>query len=353
MDQLLPRSYVKEMTVEVTVPIPVVLRVLPEYVPVDLVGRDQWVVWRWSWNGCRAEWTKPPFQPRTGQLASATNPITWSSFPVAIAAYRSGGWDGLGFVLKRDDPFTGIDLDRCRDTKTGQVAPHAKEIVEHFASYAEASPSGTGVRIWITGSLIGLLPGDKAGIRRGSIEIYSGGRYLTVTGHHLIGNPILPIHERQVQLAALVSRTLGPLDLSRRAPVTTLPLRPSTVTEEEVIARARAARNGAKFTRLFDHGDIDAYDGDDSRADQALLSLLAFWTQDPAQLDRLFRRSGLYRAKWERPDYRERTIARALVRGEVFTPSAWRGGRSVSIVPEVRGRRGVIDLSLREGQRVR
>ncbi|PLS86750.1 MAG: hypothetical protein CYG60_05595 [Actinobacteria bacterium] len=59
-------------------------------------------------------------------------------------------------------------------------------------------------------------------------------------------------------------------------------------------------------------GDTSGYDGDDSRADLALCSMLAFWTGDEHQLDRLFRRSGLYREKWERADYRERTIRKAI-----------------------------------------
>ena len=38
-------------------------------------------------------------------------------------------------------------------------------------------------------------------------------------------------------------------------------------------------------------------------------------------MDRLFRRSGLYRSKWDRPDYRERTMRRAIARCEqVYQP---------------------------------
>src|SRR5262249_44368707 len=58
-------------------------------------------------------------------------------------------------------------------------------------------------------------------------------------------------------------------------------------------------------------------DGSDSataltRPDASLLSLLAFWPQDPAQLDRLYRQSGLYRDKWERADYRALTLSFVL-----------------------------------------
>jgi AAA domain-containing protein/primase/DNA polymerase family protein len=79
-------------------------------------------------------------------------------------------------------------------------------------------------------------------------------------------------------------------------------------SDEEVLEAARNARNAAKFASLYDDGDISAYDHDDSRADLGLVSMLAFYTQDPDQLDRLFRSSALDRRKWHRRDYRDRTI---------------------------------------------
>jgi hypothetical protein len=42
-----------------------------------------------------------------------------------------------------------------------------------------------------------------------------------------------------------------------------------------------------KFSALFDDGDASAYDGDEPRAAQTLVSLLAFYSDDPEQLDRL------------------------------------------------------------------
>jgi hypothetical protein len=88
----------------------------------------------------------------------------------------------------------------------------------------------------------------------------------------------------------------------------------NVANDAEIIALYRKARNAAKFSDLFDAGDTSAYGGDDSRADQALTSLLAFYTQDPGQLERLFGASALgRRPKWRnRPDYRRRTIDRAL-----------------------------------------
>jgi primase-polymerase (primpol)-like protein len=89
----------------------------------------------------------------------------------------------------------------------------------------------------------------------------------------------------------------------------------SLPSDEQVIEKCRAAENAAKFADLFDHGDVHVHhDGDDSVADLALLSMLSFYTQDEAQLERIFSSSALgQRAKWRRRhDYRERTIGKAL-----------------------------------------
>ena len=80
----------------------------------------------------------------------------------------------------------------------------------------------------------------------------------------------------------------------------------------ELIHKAMSAANGAVFSRLW-LGDTSAYTGDDSRADLALCSMLAFWTaNDEIRVDRLFRQSRLYREKWERQDYRQGTIKKAI-----------------------------------------
>ena len=59
-----------------------------------------------------------------------------------------------------------------------------------------------------------------------------------------------------------------------------------------------------------------------ARQTRLYVSLLAFYTQDEEQLDRLYRRSGLCRQKWlDRPDYRRRTITQALSNlRETYTP---------------------------------
>jgi hypothetical protein len=95
----------------------------------------------------------------------------------------------------------------------------------------------------------------------------------------------------------------------------------SELTDEKVIRLARSAKNAAKFEALW-QGDISGY-ASHSEADQALVSLLAFYTQDEGQLDSLYRRSDLCREKGlKRSGYRRSTIEKALSNlTETYSPS--------------------------------
>jgi hypothetical protein len=104
-------------------------------------------------------------------------------------------------------------------------------------------------------------------------------------------------------------------------------------SDAAVLELCRRAANASKFEGLYDRGDLSGHGGDESRADQALVSMMAFYTQDPDQLDRLFRGSALCREKWtSRPDYRRRTIEKSLVgRTETYAKSA---GPSISLTSQ-------------------
>lgn len=86
--------------------------------------------------------------------------------------------------------------------------------------------------------------------------------------------------------------------------------------DDELLAKAFKARNGGKIERLF-NGDVADYPSQ-SEADLSLCSMLAFWAQDEAQLDTFFRRSALYRDKWDERHgamtYGEQTIEKAFAR---------------------------------------
>jgi hypothetical protein len=130
------------------------------------------------------------------------------------------------------------------------------------------------------------------------------------------------IPERQAELDAFVQRYLiSPAAKPNDGAGHLLPLQAS---DEEVIALCRRAGNAAKFSALYDAGDISLHNDNDSDADLALLGILKFYTQDFDQLDRLFSNSALgRRAKWKnRRNYRVPTINKALQElGETYTPA--------------------------------
>jgi P4 family phage/plasmid primase-like protien len=85
----------------------------------------------------------------------------------------------------------------------------------------------------------------------------------------------------------------------------------AALSDPQVLDLANGAKNADKFQRLM-AGDTGGYQSA-SEAHLALLRILAFYTRDPDQIDRLFRLSGLAEhEKWDRPDYRDRTITKAL-----------------------------------------
>jgi putative DNA primase/helicase len=93
------------------------------------------------------------------------------------------------------------------------------------------------------------------------------------------------------------------------------------LNDKQIISLCENAKNAQKFNDLW-AGSTAGYDSH-SDADLALVSILAFYTQDEAQLDRLFGSSGLYRHKWDREDYKNRTIQKAISGlTEVYKPFA-------------------------------
>ncbi len=285
-------------------------------IPADLVQHNQWVCWKF--NDRAGKITKVPVNIRTGRFGSVSESGTWSSFGEArdyFEANRANGIEGLGFVFSQADPFVGVDLDDCFDPDTGAMEESAERIMRELNSYTELSPSRRGVHILVKGN---LPAGER---RKGKIEMYDSGRFFTVTGNHRDGTPGT-IEDRQAELEDLHKRlfrlTVVPETMARAEQSGSEP------SDEELIAKASAAGNGEKFMRLW-QGEITGYPSP-SEADLALCRLLAYWCdKDPGRVDQLFRKSGLFRPKWNErrgpQTYGAKTIAAALSQG-----SGWQAG---------------------------
>ncbi|HEX3738501.1 MAG TPA: hypothetical protein VHV29_02130 [Terriglobales bacterium] len=265
----------------------------------ELKQQRRWVLWRLETvNGKQ---TKVPYQP-SGRKAMANNPDTWHTY--ADLGPHVSKFSGIGLILGEVDGVYvwGVDIDRCCDASTQKFTPESRLAVIELDSYTEYSPSGTGCHVWGIGKLFGPglqkpYPGAK------QIEVKGNGYYQTFTGRHIGKTPAV-LEDRQEQITALYNRvsTITPRKNQSGLGVS-IP-----VSEEE------------RFQKLW-AGDMSAYDDNHSAADFALCILLAKKHGCNAfKIDAEFRKSALYRDKWERDDYRENTITRAILAVAKDTP---------------------------------
>lgn len=263
-------------------------------IPQVLKSYPQWVVWRLETlpNGKK---TKVPYNPVTGWKASVTNSSHWSTLDTCIAFLRSQPhWlGGIGFVLTKRDPFTFIDLDDkdarnpdgsdkyTPEQKAWIADAQAKVYQAYSGTYSEISPSGSGLHIIGWGSV-------PTGVRGPAIEVYSDGRYMTMTGNVHRANEITDTAAQNEWLWNL----LGGAAAAASAQQFELEDTPDAEPDEVVWSRAQQAANGALFETLW-AGNWQQVYGSQSEADFALIDILAFYTQSPSQIKRLFLMSGL------------------------------------------------------------
>lgn len=269
------------------------------HIPAELRAVPHWVAWACIPRPGGKKPEKRPIDPHTGQAAKVNDPGTWAGFDDALGFYlnRRDRLAGLGFMFAPDGPFAGLDLDGCRSAEG--LDPLALDLLRELDTYAEVSPSGSGVKAFGIGRL------DPAGPNRsGRMEVYDRGRFFAVTGAKLDG---FPAEVRECEKGLRCVQSL----LRKSSP----PKKPNTPDvngtgfggpDDDLLAAAFRAKNGPAVEGLWS-GDRRGLHS----ASEALLSLanrLAFWTgPDPDRLERLLSRSPLWRAtedertKWESP----------------------------------------------------
>jgi primase-polymerase (primpol)-like protein len=227
------------------------------------------------------------------------------------------GADGVGLVLSDDDDIAGVDLDGCRDAKTGEVEDWAFDIVRQLDSYTEVSPSGTGLHVLVKGELDDEFQqkNDELGL-----EMYDSDRFLTFTGRWIPStrSEIKDRHDEflNVQRANLPVSDDVEIDMEGDS-LPDLPtgrdvdLKPE---DEEIVEDAK--ETDPDFEPLW-RGSTALNGGDHSRADFYLACKLAYRCySDIEQMDRIFRQSGLMRDKWDAPrgniTYGQYTLQKAV-----------------------------------------
>ena len=262
-------------------------------IPVEMRSYAQWVCWKFvERDGAKP--TKMPVDPKTGYLASVTNPATWASFDEAVAA--SVRYNGVGFVFTVSDPYCGIDFDATDDATIREAQAR---IYEAFDSYSERSVSGLGLHIIVKGEI-------PRGVRKGPTELYSSERYFVMTGDVI--NPA-PIAERQPLVDQLWHELGGKLIEAPHVGQD----EPERYSDADIVAALPPATRG-----LFDG---TGWTGNASADDIAFCNAVAPRTDwNAKQTTRLWLASalaprihsdGVAKCR-DRPDYRNSTIARAF-----------------------------------------
>lgn len=276
---------------------------------VSLFGEQKcWINWKLEEKDGKLD--KIPKKSNGQGNAKPNDPSTWSTF-TDVDCVR-GHFSGVGIML--NDKLLGIDLDHC--IENGKVLAEVATFIEQAHTYTEISPSDTGLHIYLALTEPIMLERNKAprGIGK-DYEVYTNGRWFTYSANPWKESYALRTVTPEKALELL--RMLGypwkkdlPLQKEEKNnPVEIVPL-----TDEDLLKKMFASKNGTKIRRLYD-GDVSTYGNDDSAADMALCSRLAFWTgRNAEQMERLWLNSpiGAREKTQGRKDYRDRTISKAI-----------------------------------------
>lgn len=265
----------------------------PNRIPIALQGYFRFVGWKYVQRPGQAKPDKIPVNCETLGNAGVNWPNTWTDINTAVRTYRyNQHLSGIGYVLTSNDLFTMIDVDGC--LIDGQLSALASEIISRLDTYAELSPSGRGLRLFVE------CP-QQPTMKKPEVEIYSTGRWATLTGNVLHDKPIARVDN----LDWLIQRfNATPARAGASAPETHTPF-------SSRHSQRPPADDHKLWQRIFTHNNLAyqlyngnvsaAYGGDESRAVILLLNTLALWTKgDEARMDRMIRQSSLNSAKFDR-----------------------------------------------------
>ncbi|WP_239706063.1 MULTISPECIES: phage/plasmid primase, P4 family [unclassified Mammaliicoccus] len=279
-----------------------------EEIPTELLERNSWVCWSLEKDSTGRK-TKRPINPHTGTYAKSNDSNTWADYATALE--MSKNFDGIGFML--GDGIFGIDIDGVEEEikeylSNDEVDNIVGEFIETMQSYSEISPSGKGIHIIAKGEL------PEGGRRRGNVEMYSELRFLTFTGFRI--GRFTEIEEDELgKISFLHNKYIMKPETEKQTQNLTKGFG-NDLGIEQIIDTAKKSKNGLRFSTLFE-GDWSQFYDSQSEADMAFTSDLAFWTaRDPYKMDTIFRKSVLYRDKWDeqRGDdtYGNLTISKAI-----------------------------------------
>jgi hypothetical protein len=249
----------------------------------------------WMTSGGGADGKAPT--DAKGRPVGRMKPGLWRTFEAVAEADHERGC-GIGWVVQIGHVV--LDLDNAVDDG-GDLRPQFVRLVDGMDTYVEWSVSGRGLHIFAESSEAPEKQKDYYSFPDGSkAEVLGPGHFVRITGKLYDGKPsTLKDCSKNVRIVLQKIREAKGERVERQALAEHLD-RTSPMPDDEVLELARRSKkHGDVFVALYDKSDTSLYGGDESGADQALANRLAFYTQDPEQLDGLFRRSRLMRPKWD------------------------------------------------------
>ena len=304
------------------------------HIPDALRSVPRWAVWKRLSDGRKIPYIvlKGGYWSRSKRCKS-NMPSDWVTFDAALECFlnANGHIGGLSFAL--GDGWCGFDFDDV--IVDGSVHPQAQSWLSRLGGYQEVSQSGKGIKTILRGSLSDAFLGTAETGRQFknipavnmATEVYHCRRFFFLTGEGT-GEPTENQSAVDAITAELVARkaAMQPKP-KRRHPISQVSSRGSnnlTLSDADVLEKIRNSRQAVKFDSLW-AGNISAYPSP-SEADMALTTILMWWCgNDMTQVERLFSQSGLAtREKWDREDYRLRTLAKAE-QSEVYTSRVPKG----------------------------
>lgn len=275
-------------------------------IPIEMRRKKFWIC-------CNSK--KIPCDP-DGNPVSITDPLNYLSFEEALSvAQEQDCLAGVGFVFTGDNNIVGVDIDHCID-KDGNLSKLAAELVDSCGSYTEISQSGEGLHIYMRGK----LPDKDKYLRHNSklgLEMYDSGRCFVVTGNMLKGSN-KKVQQNQDAIDEICEKYMKrdieeSVDSSETSRTELITGKDVVRPDKWVMKKCRTSKNSQKFKSYWD-AKYNKIEFSDSEIDLALCSMIAFYTQDKVQIERIVGKSKLgKRKKWRtRSAYRESTIKKAL-----------------------------------------
>ncbi len=276
--------------------------------PESLKSLPIWILWKLELDK-NGRLTKIPYSAKYDGRASSTNENTWSTYSETLKKYEahSSDYDGIGIMISTKYQLIFIDIDHCISKEDGEtkVSPVAEDILERLCDqFVELSQSGTGLHIIALGNIEKNFKNSENGV-----EMYREKRFVAMTGNaisdgepHIDNESLALIYDKYKTVKKPPKRSIQPQKKNESQ---------LTLSDKDIVKKA--CERGNKFKYLYEGDFASAGYESQSEADLSLCMILAFWTDcDSESIDRIFRTSGLYREKWDREDYRNRTISEAI-----------------------------------------